>query len=91
MDIIPLDTLVSVHTIYLFHHCLIKTVCMDVGVLSILRAVQTEAQVQAVSSVSALTASAPPYPTMTKLSLAECGCGSLDVLDEAAHIFTGNK
>jgi len=61
------------------------------GVLAILRAVQTQSQVQAVASVSALATSAPPYPSLARLNMAECGCGSLDVLEEAAQIIAGNN
>jgi hypothetical protein len=51
--------------------------------LAILRAVQVpQTRVQP---------GAPPFPSLAKLCLAECGSGSLDVLDEAALVFAGNK
>jgi len=59
--------------------------------VALLRSVQTQAHVQAVASVSALATSSPPYPTLVKLSLAECGSGTLDVLEEAAQVFLGNR
>ena len=60
--------------------------------LAILQAVQTQSEMmEPAAAASALTSSAPPYPSLAKLGLAECGCGSLDVLDEAAQVFAGNK
>jgi hypothetical protein len=61
--------------------------------LAILRAVQTQEyeQLQTAPSVSALARAAPPHPSLARLCLAECGCGHLRVLEEAALVFAGNK
>ena len=52
---------------------------------------QTQAYVQTVASVSALANGAPPFPSLVQLCLADCGGGSLAVLEEAAQVFVGNK
>ena len=61
------------------------------GVIALLRSVQTQGHVQTVASVSALVDSAPPFPTLKRLYLAECGGGTLQVLEEAALMFAANR